>query len=529
MTLDNDASSRDEAVRGTPGDDSVATGVLGLDTILGGGFPAGRPSVIRASSGCGKTILALLFAQASQTAGSPAVFASFDEAPAMLEHSLKALGYNPEFQMLDFRIDPNQEIAGDHFELGGLLVRLDNAVKRTNAKVVVLDAIDALFSVFAENAQIRRDLERTFEWCRARGITLLTTSGEPREYRSGTGVIDYVADCALHLEQRMEHGLMTRTLKVIKCRGRSHGTNEYPYIIDGAGISLIPITSTTLAGGASLNRLSTGNPTLDDMLGGQGFWEGSAVLVSGQSGTGKSLLATTIAAAVAQQNKRVLYCSFEEAPDQLVRDVASIGLNLHELIDADRLSILSQRSVEFGIEEHIIRITRSVLKHAPDVVVFDPISALRDLGSARDFKSMVLRLCHFLKGRGITAIMTELIPDDGNSVSALNISSIIDTWIKLRRVEQAGTLSRLIHVEKSRGGATSPEIMSFLITVEGMKIEPAAVEVAASASDSPVTELLSELLKLEQRLSALETNDPSHSPIGAGSPGQAETASRHGR
>lgn len=449
----------------------VPTGINGLDEVLQGGYPEGRPTLVRGVSGAGKTILSLLFALGPRERQSPAVYGTFDESPEHLREYVRALGRDDNVTFLDFRPDPDTQIAGGMVELGGVLVRIEHALKTTGAKRLVLDAFDMLFESFDDKAQIRRDLFRVFEWCRQHDVTLVATTGEQTDYRASTGLMDYASDSTILLSQRMDNGLMTRVLRILKSRGRAHGTNEYPYLIDARGISVMPVTETRMSGKSSRKRVSTGIDRLDDMLGGRGFWQGSTVMISGHSGTGKSLIALSMAATACERGETVIYFSFEESPEQIVRDVRSVGLRLKAHLDSGNLVIRSQRPVERGLEEHVIRLIRSIDDLKPDLVVIDPISSLADMGDARAFKNTVLRLGQYLKTAGITTVLTELLPDDSRETSTLNISSLVDTWIRLRRIERDGELGREIYVHKSRGSRTSNEVKIFRITNRGLLID----------------------------------------------------------
>lgn len=448
---------------------SVPSGILGLDQILGGGYPRGRVTVIRGASGTGKSIFALLYAMEKSKDDGAVVFATFDESPDTLRNYLTTWSAKTNVQFLDFRPDPEIMTIGGQMELGGMLVRIEHALSQSGANRLVLDAFDTLFGAFENKAQVRLDLFRIFDWCRKRGVSVVATTGEENDYRASTGIMDYAADCTILLDQRVDSGLMTRLLRVMKCRGRAHGTNEYPFLIDEHGVSVLPVTGTAMSERASEEKMSTGLKDLDDMLGG-GIWKGNTVMISGQSGTGKSLLALSMAAAACRTGMKVLHLSFEESPQQIVRDAGSAGIRLASQVKSKKLRLISRRSVEYGIEQHIILKLREVDTHEPDVVVFDPISALSDLGDSRTFKNMAIRLCHELKARGITTILTELLPDDAGSLSKLNVSSLVDTWIRIGRIERSGEMRRKIQVQKSRGAATSREIRELHITDNGIVI-----------------------------------------------------------
>jgi len=450
--------------------ESVSTGIDGLDEILSGGFPLGQATVIRGASGTGKTMFSLVFASPSNSKKEKTIFATFDESPERLKQHFEGWGRSGPAAFLDFRPDPQMETAGDGLELGGLIVRVQNAVKKTGAKRLILDGFDVLFSAYGDSAQIRRDMTKVFEWCRAQGLTVIVTTGEEASYRAATGPMDYAADCAIHLDQRIKDGLMTRILRVIKCRGRAHGTNEYPYLIDSDGISLLPVTEYRMEGTAPNKHMTTGIDWLDAMLGGKGYWADSSIMISGQSGTGKSLMAIIMADAVCRAGLKVLYNSFEESPKAIIRNSRSIGVDLRPHVKSGTLELASRRSVESGLEEHIIRIANSIRDTNPDIVILDPISSLRDIGNQHEFKGTVLRLSAMLNKLGVTAIMTELVPDDARGYSSLNVSSLVDTWIRLARVERDGLLERLITVQKSRGSKTSDRVEQFSINADGFRI-----------------------------------------------------------
>lgn len=416
-------------------------------------------------------MFALSFATSQEASRSGAVYLTFDESPQRLQGYIDRWTQKSKITFIDVRPDPEAVISGRHIELSPLFIRIENAIKKSGAKYLIIDAIDTLFEAFEHKSTVHLGLARVFDWCRQAGITLLATAGESENYRTGTGILDYACDCAIRLSQDMNDGLMSRSIRVLKNRGNGHGTNSYPYIIDADGISLIPITSTQMSAKAPKKHLSMGNKTLDQMLGGKGVWRGSTVMVSGQSGTGKSLLSARVAESACQAGLKVLYFSFEESPDQFVRDVASAGLRLREFIKSGALTIKSERPVERGLEEHIIRISRLVEANEPDVVVFDPISAIGDMGNAQAFKNVVIRLCHHMKSMGVTVIMTELLPDFADNYSTLNISSLVDSWVRLRRVENDGKLCRQIYVHKSRGMKTSNRIANFEITTKGLEID----------------------------------------------------------
>ena len=450
----------------------VSSGIQGLDLVMHGGYSRGRVTLIRGASGSGKTLFSLMFAGQGGVGKQATVFASFDEPVEYLQQYLSAWGNKNKVKFIDFTPDPEVTRSGDaQVDLGGILVRLELALKSSNAKLLILDAFDVLFSAFQNEARIRWQLNNIFNWCRRQGVTLLATAGVDGGYEASTDILDYASDCSILLTQRVDDGLMTRRLRVLKLRGRGHGTNEYPFLIDRRGISVLPVTATTMSSKLYRKRLGTGNKELDQMLGGKGMWQGSTVMISGQSGPGKSILSASMAAHACSLKNKVLYISFEEAPAVFMRDVRSAGVNLNIYVDSGLCKLIGRRPVELGMEEQVILLLRNVQEFRPDLCVIDPISSLMDLANHREFKNAVLRLCHALKEVGITTVFTELLPDDAGSVSHLNISSIVDTWIKLNREENKKTMHRYIRVHKSRGSATSANVNEFFVTSNGIEIE----------------------------------------------------------
>lgn len=446
----------------------LPTGIPGLDHLLNGGYPAGRVSLIRGASGSGKSLCALMLASA-QPGG--AIYGTFDEAPERLQGYLSNWRTESDVHFLDFRAEDdlvNESFSG--VELGGLLVRIEHALALHDTRVVILDAFDSVATTFGNTETIRRSMTAVFNWARNNDVTLLVTGGVDADYRSATGLMDYLADCVIEIGQAIEGNLMTRTLRVIKLRGAGHGTNVYPFLIDEHGIWLLPITDTALTAPALRERQSTGIPELDEALGGTGVWSGSTVLISGTSGTGKTIIAAHMAETFCKAGKKTLFLSFEESPQQLLRDVASVGISLSSAMEEGRLFLEARRAVERGVEEHLIWLFHETHRRGVDTVIIDPISALSDVASARSFKNLVLRVAHQLKSEGLTLVLLELIGDDGSGQSSLNMSSLIDTWIRLERVRRDNHFHRTLHVHKSRGSSTSSEVMDFEITARGLTL-----------------------------------------------------------
>ena len=449
---------------------TISTGIFGLDTILGGGYTRSRATVIRGASGSGKSLFSLMFA-ADVSRTDAVVFATFDEPAADLERYARAWNQSAKISFVEFIPDPETVTSGPaSLDLGAVLVRLEHAISKNEAKFLVIDAFDNLFTACPSAETVKLELHRVFAWCRSQGITLLATGGIDRDYTPSRDLMDYASDCTILLQQNLENGLMTRSLRVLKLRGRSHGTNEYPFLIDQQGISVLPVTDTALTALVSDKYLKTGCDELDQMLGGKGFWHGSTMMISGESGSGKSILAASIVERALEDGMKVLYTSFEESPEQFIRDVSSAGIEIKKYMDAGTCQLVGRRAVELGTEEHVILFLRLVEKFQPNLVVIDPISALRDLGDSRAFKSSVIRLSHALKSKGVTVLLTELIPDAAGNRSDSYISSMVDTWIRLSRVETNREMHREIKVHKSRGAATSNKVREFQIGAGGIEI-----------------------------------------------------------
>lgn len=494
------------------------TGIKGLDSILGGGYPAASPTLLKGGPGTGKTVFSLLFAGARVAAGEAVVFVTCEESPERL------LGYLDGFalagsaareagtlRVLDFRPDLREQVAGE-FDLGAMLLRVAHAVEESGARAVVIDSLQNLMLALGLEAP-RRELVELFGWLRERGLTALVTRSDPLPGEAGALLEEYATDCAIRLDQHLEGHLMTRYLRVLKLRGAAHGTNNYPFALTGAGVSLLPVTETRLEAQGRNERISTGIPRLDAMVGGAGYPAGSAVMFTGRSGSAKTLFAATLARAAADQGRRVLYVSFEESPGDLRHNVRSVGIDL-----GDGVAVHAQRAVEMGLEDHLIHIIDLAEGEAPDVLVLDPISTLIDMGSQRQVKMLLIRFLSHLKSRGITNVLTELIPDSAGEHSGLDLSSLVDSWFRLRHVETNGELNRLIHVVKARGAATSDQVKEFRISGEGIAIEDPYIGEGrmvfgaekATRMEQEKEEADLRRLKLEQTRRALEALESAH-------------------
>jgi len=455
------------------------TGLSGLDAITGGGLPRGRPTLVCGSAGCGKTLLAMEFLVRGATEfGEPGVFVAFEERPEELAQNVRSLGFDVEALvkrkklLLDHvEVERSEIEETGEYDLEGLFLRLGSAIDTVKAKRVVLDTLETLFASFTNEAVVRAELRRLFRWLKDRGVTAIITAERGDGTLTRHGLEEYVSDCVILLDHRVMGEVATRRLRVVKYRGTSHGTNEYPFLIDDRGIEVLPITSAGLDYPVSSERVSTGIPALDAMLGGGGLFRGSTTLISGTSGSGKSSLAAQIAQASAERGERCLYFAFEESSAQIARNMRSIGLRLDRQVKAGTLRFDAARPTLLGLEGHLTRMHRAFREFRPRLVVIDPISNLSSAGSEAAAAGMLLRLIDYFKSSGATLAMTDLT-EGGKSLEKTNIgvSSIVDTWIVMRDIESSGERNRGIYVLKSRGMAHSNQIREFRLSDKGFAL-----------------------------------------------------------
>jgi circadian clock protein KaiC len=455
------------------------TGIEGLDEILGGGLPLGRPTLICGSAGCGKTVLATEFlARGAVEFGEPGVFVAFEERSEELVQNVLSMGFDLEdlsrrkLLSVDHVVIERENIEETgEYDLEGLFIRIGHEIDRLQAKRVVLDTLESLFSGFGNEAILRAEIRRLFHWLKDKGVTAIVTAERGGGTLTRQGLEEYVSDCVILLDHRVDAQISTRRLRIVKFRGAAHGTNEYPFLIDEDGVSVIPITSVHLKHAVSSRRVSSGIPGLDAMLGGGGYFQGSSVLVTGAAGSGKTSLAAHFASSVCAGGERCLYFAFEESPQQIYRNMASIGLDLKRWADEGKLTIHAARPTLTGLEAHLATMQKLVRRLEPDAVVVDPTSNLMAAGNSADAQSMVLRFMDHVKMKGITALFTNLTTGDAAlDTTEIGISSLIDTWVLLRHIERDGERSRGLFVLKSRGMRHSNQIREFLLTDGGVKL-----------------------------------------------------------
>ena len=476
MVASNDRPTGASAAR--PGLVKVPTGIRGFDELTGGGLPAGRPTLVTGGAGSGKTLFGLEFlVRGAQDFDEPGVLLAFEELAPDLADNAASLGFDlPALEaegrlVVDaMRIDPTEIVTTGDFDLDGLFIRLAAGIQSVGAKRVVLDTIEVLFTALDNEAVVRAEFARLLRWLKGQGMTTVITGERGREGQlTRFGIEEYVTDCVIVLDHRIRDELATRRLRVVKYRGSSHGTNEYPFLIRDRGLMVWPLTEVALDYSASDERVSLGAPALDDMLAG-GVYRGSTVLISGSAGTGKTTLAAQVVEAACARGERALFVSFEESPGQIVRNMRSVGIDLGRWVDAGLLQIRGERATAFGLEAHLDRVEQLLDDVRPSVAVLDSVGSLSHVGEGAEVTSTVARELDMLKTRGITAVITSLTHDGPGESSAAAVSSLIDTWLLLRNTEADGERNRLLFVIKSRGTAHSNQVREFRLTSDGIEL-----------------------------------------------------------
>lgn len=457
----------------------AVTGIKGLDEVTQGGLPRGRPTLVCGSAGSGKTLFAIEFVvRGARDFDEPGVFVAFEETPEELGTNVASLGFDlaglvaKKKLAVDYiYIDPNEYEETGEYDLEGLFVRLGYLIDSVGAKRIAIDTIEALFGGFTNQAILRAEIRRLFRWLKQREVTAIITA-ERGQSGSMTrhGLEEYVSDAVIMLDHRVIEQVATRRLRVLKYRGSIHGTNEYPFLIDQEGLSVLPITSLGLEHQVSSERVSTGVERLDTMLAG-GYFRGSSTLISGTAGTGKSSLAAHFADACCGRGERCLYFAFEESVHQIVRNMRSIGVDLQRWLDQGLLEIKASRPSFSGLEMHLARMHSLIDERKPDAVVVDPVTNLMEVGDQGEVTAMLTRLIDFLKSRNVTALFTSLTRGGTNTESTdVGISSLMDTWLVINYLENSGERTRTLQVLKSRGTPHSNQVREFVLTDQGVQI-----------------------------------------------------------
>jgi circadian clock protein KaiC len=455
------------------------TGITGFDEITGGGLPRGRCTLVSGGAGCGKTLFSMEFLVRGATEfAEPGLFMSFEENTQELAQNVASLGFDladlikRHLLVMDFVRAEQSEIeeTGD-YDLEGLFVRLGHAIDHIKAKRVVLDTVEALFAALPNELVLRSELRRLFRWLKDRGVTAIITAEQGDGAFTRHGLEEYVSDCVILLDHRVIEQVSTRRLRVVKYRGSMHGTNEYPFLIDESGFSVLPITSIGLNHEAPMDRMSTGIARLDAMLDGKGLYRGSCVLVTGTPGSGKSSIVSHVINAACGRGERCLFFPFEESQPQIVRNMQSIGLGLGRWVSRGLLNFYPARPHLYGLETHLALMHKQITRFDPKVVAIDPVTSLTDISSAMEAKAMLTRLVDFLKSRGITALFTSLTSDANNpEMSEVAISSLMDTWLLVRNLECNGERNRGLYILKSRGMPHSNQIREFILSDRGAQL-----------------------------------------------------------
>jgi circadian clock protein KaiC len=461
--------------------EKTPTGIGGLDEILHGGLPRARPTLLLGGPGCGKTALAMEFVcRGARQFNEPGLFVSFEETPEDIKTNFMTCGFGFKEALGQHSVHIQSVlIARDHtveageFTLDGLLVRFEHALKESGACRLVLDSINSLTPRFSNTSNLRYEFSRIFSWIKEKGITAIVTSEREDRQLHRYGIDEYLSDCVIHMDHRIKNQISKRRLRVVKFRGSSHGMDEYPFLIRSEGISVLPITSLDLDSAAPHEFVSTGIDGLDKMLDGKGYYRGSALLISGGAGTGKTTVAASFARITCHNNRRSLYLTFEESANQIVRNLHSVGIDLEAYIKRGLMRIEPIRPSTVGLEEHLVRVHTIIEEFEPDTVVLDPITSFTPIGSATEIGAMLTRLLDYMKEKGINSILTSLTPGMGSDEETdTGVSSVADTWIIINFLRTEMGRQRQIYVHKARGIAHSQTIGELVFSGSGPLVKP---------------------------------------------------------
>ncbi|WP_316771509.1 circadian clock protein KaiC [Pedobacter frigiditerrae] len=455
------------------------TGINGLDEITLGGFPKGRPTLICGGAGCGKTLFSLEFlVKGIEEYNEPGVFIAFEEKAEELALNVTSLGFDlkklqdeKKLRIDYIHVDKSEIQETGEYDLQGLFIRLGYAIDSIGAKRVVLDTVENLFSGLTNEGILRAELRRLFQFLKDKGVTAIVTGESGEKTLTRQGLEEYVSDCVILLDHRVVNQISTRRLRIVKYRGSLHGTNEYPFLIDGDGISVLPVTSLKLDKPVSKDIINSGIPSLDKMFPTGGFYKGSSILTSGTAGTGKTSIAVSFADAACKRGEKCLYFAFEESPAQIIRNMNSIGMDLQKHVDKGLLKFYASRPTMYGLEMHLVAIHKAIQQFKPNVVVLDPITNLITIGSFSEVKSMLVRMIDFLQENQITVMFTALTLNTViNDLTDDGVSSLVDSWICIKDIEMNGERNRGLYVMKARGMQHSNQIREFVITNDGLSL-----------------------------------------------------------
>lgn len=455
------------------------SGIDGLDQITMGGLPTGRPTLICGSTGCGKTLFSLEFLiRGAEEFNEPGVFMAFEEKPQELAMNVASLGFDlvklqeeKKIRIDYVHIDRSEIEETGEYDLEGLFIRLGYAIDIIGAKRVVLDTIENLFAGLTDEGILRAELRRLFGWLKEKGVTAIITGEQGEKTLTRQGLEEYVSDCVILLDHRIINQISTRRLRIVKYRGTLHGTNEYPFLIDEDGISVLPVTSLQLDKEVSSQSIQTGIPALNEMFSGGGFYRGSSVLVSGTAGTGKTSISASFVNQACIDGEKCLFFAFEESPQQIIRNMKSIGMDLQSHIDHGLLQFYASRPTLYGLEMHLVAIHKAIKKFKPKVVILDPITNLITIGSVSEVKAMLVRLIDFLQEEQITVMFTALtLNNTVNEQTDEGVSSLVDVWVLIKDIEMNGERNKGLYVMKSRGMRHSNQVREFVIGEQGLDL-----------------------------------------------------------
>ncbi len=459
------------------------TGIKGFDQITKGGLPRNRTTLVCGSSGSGKTLWGLDFLiKGAELYQEPGVFMSFEETEEELYQDLSSLNLDlrglvsRKKILIKYVLLERNEIQQADFNLEGLLINLEHAIDSIGAKRVVIDSIESLFAGITDPGVLRLEIKRLFRWFRKKNVTAVVTGEAGQTSYSRHGMEEYISDCLIFLDNRVSEQMSIRRIRVVKYRGTDHGSNEYPFVIDEDGLSVIPITSAGLDRPGTDKRVSTGVPSLDKMFGGKGYTRGSSILASGTAGTGKTSLAAAFAAGRCSRGERCLFLCYEESSGQLVQNMESIACRLKPFIKKGLLKIVSTRPSLFGLERHLLDLSKLIAEFKPKSVIIDPLTSLIAEGSQHEIQSMVTRMIDLLKSRGITAFFTSLVSSTAQNYTSgeVGVSSLIDTWIVVRELEEDAGKRRIrgLYIVKSRGMNHSSDVHKLVLHDRGIALVP---------------------------------------------------------
>jgi circadian clock protein KaiC len=477
----------------------LPTGIASFDVIAKGGLPRNRTTLVSGTAGSGKTVFAMQFlAEGIAGAGEPGVFVTFEESAEDIRKNMSSFGWpldqwerEQKLVFVDASPDPEIEtVEAGSFDLGALLVRVQHAVRKVNAKRVSVDSLGAVFSQFSDQSIVRRELFRIAWALKQMGVTALLTAERVHEYGpvARFGIEEFIADNVIILRNVLDAENRRRTIEILKFRGTDHQKGEYPFtIISGRGLVVIPLSAIELRQKSSNIRISSGNVELDRLCGG-GFFRDSVILLSGATGTGKTLTVTQFLKGGTDAGERCLLLAFEESREQLFRNASGWGIDFEEMERNGLLRVMCEYPEIAGLEDWLVTIQDLIVTFKPARVALDSLSALERVGSAKAFREFVIGVTSFLKQQEVTGLFTSTTPSllGGGSITETHISTLTDSIILLRYVEMFGEMKRGITVLKMRGSVHEKEIREFTIDAQGMHLGRPFRHVTGILAGTPV-------------------------------------------